>query len=187
MIGEEGRGGVTNPGHGGGSDHFPSSFLWLPDFIIFIVKILRGQMKWLKSDWRRESVKGLTKLSFFTCDDVRSRRTCDSDRGSVSWVTPDTHLAVNGVVAGLLLRRVAVVIVLWIIVHVWGAVWRQTHKRQKHFGARVSHRDMETNQPQKKSRNTSTLIFFNKFCSKMKTREWKLYSDEHLNTRLVWN
>lgn len=136
MIGEENREGVTNPGHGGGSDHFPSGFLWLPDFIIFIVKILRGQMKWLKSEWKKKSRKGLTKFCFFTCDDVRSRRTCDSDRGSasISDMNPDTDLTVNSVVAGLLLRRIAVVIVLWIIVHVGGAVWRQKHQHQKHFG-----------------------------------------------------
>lgn len=31
----------TNPGHGGGSDHFPPGFLGLPDLIVFIIKILK--------------------------------------------------------------------------------------------------------------------------------------------------
>ena len=35
------NGEATNPGHGGGPDHFPPGFLGLPDLVVFVIKILK--------------------------------------------------------------------------------------------------------------------------------------------------
>lgn len=42
-----------------------------------------------------------------------------------------THLSVNGVVAAVLLRRVALLLLLRVVVDVWGAIWRDRQIRRQ--------------------------------------------------------